>query len=283
MTTPTDGPSAVTGDMAPREGADAAVPFSWAAPATGAVAPTPVPVEAYGPPPSWQPPVVTKKRLVWPWVLAGSVLLLGVLVVFGIGYAIQRASADQNANYTGAAITSADVPATGDFLIVSANGDVAFEGRDEWYDMSEAPDITALLEGAPSGATVMGAYFTSDPYEYSTEFPEFVVVLEAKEPDLVGAINVERLHDDIMTTALTLIEREGEVSWVTGPFDVTTANGLEGFKTQASISLDGFPVIYEWHTFARKDQMVSVQIVYNNGVATREPARLVVDSLRIDP
>lgn len=220
--------------------------------------------------------------MVWPWVVAGSAVAFVVLIIAAIGYAVQRATADQNADYAGAPITSSDVAETGDFLIVSDSGDVAFEGLDEWYDISDTPDITALLAGAPPGATVMGVYFTSDPYMSFSEIPEFVVVLEAKEPNVVGSLDVERLHDEIMTTALTLVEREGDVAWSTGPFDVTTASGLEGFKSQASISLDGLSVIYDWYTFARKDQMVSVQIVYYNGAPSREPAGLILGSLRID-
>ena len=283
MTTPIDGPSAVTGNRSPSHGADVAAPFSWAPPSTGDIAPPP-PVAAgtWAQPPSWQPPVTTKKRMVWPWVVAGSAVAFVVLIIAAIGYAVQRATADQNADYAGAPITSSDVAETGDFLIVSDSGDVAFEGLDEWYDISDTPDITALLAGAPPGATVMGVYFTSDPYTSFSEIPEFVVVLEAKEPNVVGSLDVERLHDEIMTTALTLVEREGDVAWSTGPFDVTTASGLEGFKSQASISLDGLSVIYDWYTFARKDQMVSVQIVYYSGAPSREPAGLILGSLRID-
>ena len=283
MTTPPHLPGIPTGAAEHRETADADPPFSWAALATGDLAPPPpVAPEAWGPPPPWQPPLATKKRMVWPWFVAGGAVVFVVLVVGVIGFAIDRATADQNANYAGAPIASSDVPATGDYLIVSTSGEVAFEGRDEWHDISDYPDMAALLAGAPPGATIMAAYFTSDPDVISADVPELVLVLEAKEPNTVTSLNVERLHDEILATALTLVESEADVTWQTGPFEVTTANGLEGFKTQAGITMQGIPVVYDWYTFARKDHMVSVQIVHYDGVSSPEPARLILGSLRID-
>lgn len=284
MTTPPHLPGTPTGAAEHRETADADPPFSWAAPARGDLAPPPpVAPEAWGPPPSWQPPVATKKRVVWPWFVAGGAVVFVVLVVGVIGFAIDRATADQNANYDAEPIAVGDVPEHGDYVIISDNGKVAFDGMDEWYDASAIPGIGDIAGGFPDGATMMGTYFTSDPTVSMVDIPALVLVVEGADPGQVASVDIARTHDEIVKGAMQGAGDLGDPTWQNGPTAVTSAHGLEGFKTEAGFTLEGLDVVVDWYTFARKERVVMIQIASYDGSPAVEPAQLITDSLRIDP
>lgn len=235
-----------------------------------------------GPPPSWNPAPV-KKRKAWPWVvgIVGGLVLLGggTAVILGVTGAL---NADQNDNYVGEPISSSDEPTLGDQLLVSDDGTLAFDINSEWVDASTISDISSLAEGFPRGASIMGAYFTFDPVTAVDGPPTFAVVIEGGDASLVGPVDVRAIHDDFVTGAVESIEAEGLSVTTTEPEAVTTANGLDGFVSTFSGEYQGIPIRSSVYTFGRGKRIVFVEIFSYTTSFDDATAALVTDSLRMD-
>lgn len=258
-------------------------PYAQAAPPYAQAAP-PLPGTAWdAPPPSWNSAPV-KKRKAWPWVvgIVGGLVVLGgaaTVIILGVSGAL---NADQNDNYVGEPIDSSDAPTLGDQLLVSDDGTVAFDIGSEWVDADTLTDISGLEEGFPSGASIMGAYFTFDPITAEDVPPSFVVVVEGGDASFVGPVDVRSIHDDFMSGAVESIEAGGVTITTTEPEAVTTSNGLDGFVSTLSGEYEGIPVRSSVYTFGRGKRIVFVEIFSYTTSFDDATATLVTDSLRMD-
>jgi hypothetical protein len=160
--------------------------------------------------------------------------LVGVVVV-GLGIAgvvlVAGKFTPISQDYTGAPVTSSDVASAGNESVISASETVAAEIPPGWHDVQEYLDLDSALGTLPSGASLLGAWFTGAP-ETATFVPQMVMVMEmepaASGPGTLGDIQSQYLAG--MRGTLS--------SLVFGPTeDYTTALGLDGKRTDATFEL----------------------------------------------
>lgn len=234
---------------------------------------------------AWQsaPATAPRRRRRWPWFLAGGLVVLAALVSVAVTLVIKAINADQNAHYDAAPIAAGDAPELGDFVVVSDNGKVAFEGLDSWYDASTIPGLQESIGSLPKGATAVGIYFAYDPTAPSMVPQELVMVMEGSEPGHIGSQDIAELHDEVVAGAMKAASGTTEPTWTYGPFEDTTAHGLDGFKSEANLQLSGLDVVIDWYTYERKGRFVIIQVARYDGKPDTEFGQLITDTLRIDP
>ncbi len=275
--------------------ADAQPPARQFIPPPEAPAPAPVPYPQqtmYAAPPTagWDPPQSDwgqqppKKRKAWPWILG---IVGGLVVLGGVGVAVAigvdgMLNADQNDNYTGAAITAGDSPTLGDKIIVSDSGVVAFEANSSWIDSASLLDAADVAAGLPVGASITAVYFTSDPATSVDDLPRLVMVVEGAPEGQVGSFDVKTAHAGFFRGLLEGLGAAGVGVTSAGPDPVTTANGLDGLVSTVSGDVQGLPMRISQYTFARGQRGVFVEIISYDGVFDEATAALVTDTLRID-
>jgi hypothetical protein len=159
----------------------------------------------------------------------GGAAVLAIVVTIVV--VILPKFAPLSADYTGAPVTSSDVASAGNRAVITPSEKVAFEIPLLWRDVQDYTDAPSVAASAPSGATLVGAWFTRAPT--SAVVPPPLVQVMVASPSAVAPGTMT----DIGNRAVDGLEESvpGIVLGASQTFE--TALGLEGYRADAQFEV----------------------------------------------
>jgi hypothetical protein len=207
--------------------------------------------------------------------------LVGVVVV-GLGIAgvvlVAGKFTPISQDYTGAPVTISDVASAGSESVISASETVAVEIPTGWHGLQEYADLESAVGTLPSGASLLGAWFTGAP-ETAPTIPNMVMVMEMT-PAAVGPGTMDDMRSQYLGGM-----KDSLPSLVLGASqDYATALGLEGDRTDATFEITEQNVSGTMAVIAVAHGRRFVLVVWTSYEGPIDEAALeaFTDSLRID-